>query len=140
LSSSSILVRRFRPKSKNILNEIIPKVIVKDLEGRNYYNLVIIIEKRRNRVISWGVNLPTAPLLNNCKGDNWLYLHAEKVAWKRGVYSKKENYYLISVRLKKDGRLVNGGAICDKCNSFLKKSNITYGYEYIDGEYRKRYF
>lgn len=79
-------------------------------------------------------------------------VHAEREAWRKmrrnrkvSNYkcSSKETYFIVSVRIRKHGdeiKLANGGEFCDVCYNFLKSSQISYGYEFKDGEFQKVMF
>ena len=129
----------FVSKSKNILDEVIEKISI-DFEHRYYYNLALIFEHRRKRLISFSVNMLSHYHHGNCET-----VHAEREAWRnmrrnrssRGSKcSNKETYFIVSLRVR-DGKITNGGKFCNTCSCFLKKSQISYGLEFIDGQFHK---
>lgn len=72
-------------------------------------------------------------------------VHAEREAWRNmrrkrfnanRFCSSKEQYFIVSVRLR-DFKIVNGGKFCNICHNFLQRSQINYGVEFVDGEYRR---
>lgn len=128
----------------NVLNVLSKSILDNDVESRYYYNVALIFENRRKILVSHSINMLSHYHHGNCDT-----VHAEREAWrnmrrKRNIKnyrcSYKENYFIVSVRIRLYDRKLkfcNGGEFCNTCYNFLRKSQISYGYEYVDGNFMR---
>ena len=86
---------------------------------RDYYNLALLVEKKSNTVVNIKPNEQLIPGNMYREKKKNRSIHAEMNVVKYNFNNK--SYYMISLRINKRGKIVDGGEPCYDCHKKLTK-------------------